>query len=410
MSGNLKINTVTVLGASGSMGVNVSAIFASFGKAKVYMLSRTKNEKSILKAIKSIRCESIKSRLILADYSELDKCISESDLVFDSTIEDLSIKMDINSKVINYLKKDAIYVTGTSGLAITKMAEAMTDDIRERYFGMHFFNPPYSVTLCELIKTKYTNEKIFSEIQDYLTNVLNRTVVIVKDSPAFLANRIGFHFINKAIQYAEQYKEEGGIDYIESILGVFTGRAMSPCMTADFVGLDVHKAIMDNLLNNTNDYANKLFTTPDYINKLISNNKLGKKTGEGLFKQVCYEDGIKKTLVYDIKTDSYREKRKYYFDFATKMNAYIKNGDYKLAFDELLNNKSKEALICKEFLKEYVDYSLYVAKEVCDELSYVDDAMATGFNWCPPLVMSNLLFGTNYKTKYDFRSYFKAGK
>ncbi len=410
MSGNLKINTVTVLGASGSMGVNVSAIFASFGKAKVYMLSRTKNEKSVLKAIKSIRCESIKSRLILADYSELERCISESDLVFDSTIEDISIKMDINSKVIKFLKKDAIYVTGTSGLAITKMSETMPENIRERYFGMHFFNPPYSVTLCELIKTKYTNEKIFSEIQDYLTNVLNRTVVIVKDAPAFLANRIGFYFINKAIQFADQYKEEGGIDYIESILGVFTGRAMSPCMTADFVGLDVHKAIMDNLLNNTNDYANKLFTTPEYINKLISNNNLGKKTGEGLFKQVCYEDGTKKTLVYDIKTDSYREKRKFYFDFATKMNAYIKNGDYKLAFDELLNNKSKEALICKEFLKEYVDYSLYVANEVCDELSYVDDAMATGFNWCPPLVMSNLLFGTNYKTKYDFRSYFKAGK
>lgn len=410
MSGNLKINTVTILGASGSMGVNVSAIFASFGNAKVYMLSRTKNEKSVSKAIKSIRCESIKSRLILADYSELEKCISESDLVFDSTIEDISIKMDINSKVIKYLKKDAIYVTGTSGLAITKMAEAMPENIRERYFGMHFFNPPYSVTLCELIKTKFTNEKLFTEIQEYLTNVLNRTVVIVKDAPAFLANRIGFHFINKAIQYADQYKDEGGIDYIESILGVFTGRAMSPCMTADFVGLDVHKAIMDNLLNNTNDYANALFTTPEYINKLISNNKLGKKIGEGLFKQVCYEDGTKKTLVYDIKTDSYREKRKFYFDFATKMNAYIKNGDYKLAFDELLNNNSKEALICKEFLKEYVDYSLYVANEVCDELSYVDDAMATGFNWCPPLVMSNLLFGTNYKTKYDFRSYFKAGK
>ena len=406
----MNIRTVTVLGASGSMGVNVSAIFASFGNAKVYMLSRTKNEKSILKAIKSIRCGSIKSRLILADYSELEKCISESDLVFDSTIEDISIKIDINSKVIKYLKNDAIYVTGTSGLAITKMADAMPEDIREKYFGMHFFNPPYSVTLCELIKTKYTNATIFSEIQDYLTNVLNRTVVIVKDAPAFLANRIGFHFINKAIQYADQYKDEGGIDFIESILGVFTGRAMSPCMTADFVGLDVHKAIMDNLLNNTNDYANELFTTPEYINKLISNNKLGKKTGEGLFKQVCYEDGTKKTLVYDIKTDSYREKRKFYFDFATKMNAYIKNGDYKLAFDELLNNNSKEALICKEFLKEYVDYSLYVANEVCDELSYVDDAMATGFNWCPPLVMSNLLFGTNYKTKYDFRSYFKAGK
>lgn len=406
----MEIRTVTVLGASGNMGVNVSAIFASFGNAKVYMLSRTKNEKSILKSIKSIRCDSIKSKLFLADYSELAKCLSESDLVFDSTIEDLFIKKDINAKVIKYLKKDAIYVTGTSGLSITEMANDMPIEIRKRYFGMHFFNPPYSVTLCELIKTKYTDDVIIKKIGKYLTNILHRTVVLVKDSPAFLANRIGFHFINKALQYAEKYKNEGGIDYIESILGVFTGRTMTPCMTADFVGLDVHKAIMNNLFENTNDYANAIFKVPSYVLDLISANKLGKKSGEGLFKQVFYDDGSVKSLVFDIKNGNYRERRTYYLDFAKKMNEYIKNGDYDLAFESLINDNSKEALICKEFLKEYVDYSLYVVNEVCDNISYVDDAMATGFNWCPPLLIANLLFKGNYKTNYDYRSYFKAGK
>ena len=213
-----------------------------------------------------------------------------------------------------------------------------------------------------------------------------------------------------ALKYAGYYKNSGGIDFIDSILGPFTGRAMTPCATVDFVGLDVHKAVVDNLYNNTNDYMKDTFALPDYVEKLIEEGRLGKKTGVGLFKDELTEEGKKLKYVYDIKTGRYVLMRKYVFLFADEMNKHLKNGDYDLMFKSLIENQANEARICKKFLKEYIDYSIFVGKEVCTDIKYVDDAMATGFNWCPPLALSNALFGTNYPTKYDFRRFFKAVK
>lgn len=256
----------------------------------------------------------------------------------------------------------------------------------------------------------YSLDKDVRSLKEYLENALLRTVVVCKDKPAFLANRIGFQFINRALQLAAEKADIGGIDYIDAIFGTFTGRLMAPCNTADFVGLDVHKAIVDNLQKNTNDFMNASFFIPKYVQTLIDEGKLGRKAKSGLFKLQINEDGSKIPLVYDINTKKYRVKNKYSFDFANKMREYFQNGDYQFAFDILRNDVSEEGLICKKLLKEYIDYSLFVVKEVCDDISYVDDAMAMGFNWCPPLSLSNILFETNYPAKYDFRSFFKVGK
>ena len=404
------IKTVTVLGASGTMGSNISAIFASFGNAKVYMLDMEKPEKAVDKAVKSVRAESIRKNLIPADYSMLEECIKESDLVFESVVENLDIKKEVTKKAVQFLKDDAYFCTGTSGLSINEIAKCLDEKDRSCYFGVHFFNPPYNMVLCELIKSDYSKPEDVSFLKEYLTNKLFRAVVVCKDRPAFLANRIGFQFINAALQLAEEYKDNGGIDYIDAIFGTFTGRVMAPCATADFVGLDVHKAIIDNLYANSNDYEHKSYVLPKYITDLISEKKLGRKSGEGLFKLQLNEDGSKTILVYDILKNSYREKNKYSFEFANKMKAYLHNGDYVEAFLTLKNDNSLEGKICKDLLKRYVEYALFVGKEVAEDISYIDDAMATGFNWCPPLAMSNVLFGTNYPTKYDFRSFFKAVK
>lgn len=406
----MNIKTVTVIGAGGVMGSNISAIFASFGNAKVYMLDIEKPVLAVDRAVKSVRAESIRNNLIPADFSMLEQCIKESDLVFESVVERIDVKKDVANKCAPYLKKNAFLCTGTSGLSITEIANSLPDDLKERYFGVHFFNPPYSMPLCELIKTDYSSNNDIDSLKEYLTNVLFRTVVVCKDKPAFLANRIGFQFINRALQLAEENKDSGGLDYIDAIFGAFTGRLMAPCNTADFVGLDVHKAIVDNLLKNTNDHSHDSFILPQYVSDLISEGKLGRKAKAGLFKLQINEDATKVPPVYDLLTKEYRVKNKYKFNFAEQMKAHLQNGDYELAFNVLKNDNSKEGLICKQLLKEYVDYSLFVGKEVCDDLSYVDDAMATGFNWCPPLVLSNILFGTNYQTKYDYRSFFKAVK
>ena len=406
------IKTITVIGANGTMGMNACAMFASFGNAKVYMISRDiqKSRNAIEKAIKAVRAESIRDNLIPCDYSSFEKCVSESDLVFESVAEDLKIKKEITSQIGKYAREDTIIATGTSGLSINEISKALPDDIRHNYFGMHFFNPPYSMPLLELVPNDEASQDQISTLIDYLDKVLLRNVVVSKDKPAFVANRIGFQFLNMALQYAEKYKEKGGIDYIDAIFGTFTGRAMTPCATVDFVGLDVHKAIVDNLLENTVDYENKTFVLPNYVQNLISQGRLGKKTGIGLFKTEIDESGAKHKYVFDIKTGKYVLVRKYDIVFANRMNLFLKNGDYDLAFDALKTDRSEEAAICREFLKTYIDYSMFVGKEVCTSVKYVDDAMATGFNWCPPLALSNALFGTNYPTKYDYRSFFKAVK
>lgn len=432
-----EIKTVTVVGANGTMGTNVSGIFASFGNAKVYMVSRDikKSEAAAERACRSVRADSIRNNLVPADYSMLDECISSSDLVFESTAEKLDVKLEITKKIAASMNAGAVACTGTSGLSITALSECFPPDIRKNYFGMHLFNPPYSMTLCEFTPTKYTDRAVFEEIKLYLKDTLFRTVVEVKDSPAFLANRIGFQFINEAFQYADRYKDNGGIDYIDAILGPFTGRVMAPLATADFVGLDVHKAIIDNLFENTNDYAHNTFVLPDYLKVLIDSGRLGRKTGIGVYKTEIQESGFKHRTVYDIETGSYREIMNYVFPFAERIKAYLKIGEYEKAFAHLINNKSLEAAICLEFLLKYIVYSLNTTEYVGYDISSADDVMAAGFNWCPPMAMikafssvtdieqlirertdrsvienvdlSSLLAKVK-PSKYDYRPYFKS--
>lgn len=433
----MNIKTVTVVGANGTMGANISAIFASFGNAKVYMVSRDieKSKKAAAKAARSVRAEVILKNLVPADYSMLAECVAESDLVFESTAENLEIKKNITRQIADNLKKDAVACSGTSGLSITTLADCLYEEQKSRYFGVHMFNPPYNMTLCELIATKYSDNQIKNELKDYLTNILIRTVVETKDTPAFLANRIGFQFINEAMQYAEKYKDNGGIDYIDAILGSFTGRSMAPLATADFVGLDVHKAIVDNVYHNSDDYANDTFILPKFAQKLIDEGKLGRKTGSGLFQMEVYEEKQKRLMVYDINTGTFREKNKYVFPFAESMKKYISDGDYTHAFESLINNKSLEAEICLHFLLNYIVYSLVTIESVAYDVQSADAAMATGFNWCPPLAMLDALTNVTEvkslikehldrvvltqidvdklmadvpKSKYDYRLFFKS--
>lgn len=433
----LNIKTVTVLGANGTMGTNVSAIFASFGGAKVYMVSRDleKSKAAVLRAGKTVKADSIAANLIPADYSMLEACVKESDFVFESAAENLEIKKDLHGRVAKALKPGAITSTGSSGLSIKTLAECYPENLRDMFFGVHFFNPPYQLTLCELMASPYSNQAVYADLKAYLANTLYRTVAESKDFPAFLGNRIGFYFINEALIYAERYQDQGGVDYIDAILGSFTGRSMAPITTADFVGLDVHKAIVDNIYELTNDYVHDMFVLPAYVQKLIDEKKLGRKSGDGLYKLEKLEDGTKRHLVYDIKTGALREAAKYNFPFAAQMKALFKDGNYDDAFRVLINDESQEAQLCLGFLLRYIVYSLYIAENVGFELPVADDVMATGFTWCPPFAMMEALarvcdlgqlmkaklapevigaididaiLAMNIKSKYDYRTYFKA--
>jgi len=434
----MNIRTVTVIGVTGIMGANVAGIFASFGNAKVYCLGRNieKVKKTIPRIVKSVKADAIAKNLIPADFSMLEQCVAESDLVFESSSEDITIKIDIARQVGKTLQPHAVSCTGTSGLSITEIANCYPEKLRGHFFGVHMFNPPYSMPLCELTPTIYSDKNMQTELAEYLETKLYRTVVEVKDSPAFLGNRIGFQFINEALQYAEKFKDNGGIDYIDAILGSFTGRVMAPLVTSDFVGLDVHKAIVDNIYEKTNDYAHNTFVLPDFVKKLVDEKKLGRKSGGGLYQLVKYDDGLRRQTVLDINTGLYRDVIPYVFPFAENMKTYLAEGDYQKAFEHLVNYHSLEAKICRYFLLNYIVYSLYATKEVGDTIEAADDVMATGFNWCPPLAMYQALSAVTdmpslirenlpdvcrkvdidellaevKPSKYDYRIYFKSGR
>ena len=434
----MEIKTVTVIGATGTMGANVAGIFASFGNAKVYCVGRNieKVKNTIPRIVKSVKADAIAKNLLPADFSMLEECVVESDLIFESSVENIHIKTEIAKRVAKVLKETAVSCTGTSGLSITSLAECYPEELRSHFFGVHMFNPPYNMSLCEFIPTKYSDKQTAEELEVYLEKKLYRTVVEVKDSPAFLGNRIGFQFINEALQYAEKYKDNGGIDYIDAILGSFTGRTMAPLTTSDFVGLDVHKAIVDNLYENTNDYAHETFVLPEFVENLVSEKRLGRKKGVGLYQLVRYESGLKRHTVLDIGTGLYRDEFSYVFPFADKMKKYIAEGDYQKAFDGLVNNQALEAEICRHFLLNYIVYSLYATKEVGYTIEAADDVMATGFKWCPPLAMFHAfnavtdvptlmraalpdvcdkvdldgLLEEIKPSKYDYRLYFKSGR
>lgn len=438
------ISTVTIVGANGTMGRNIAAIFASFGNANVYLVSRSleKSNKAKESAYQSVRAESVKCRMVPADYNQLEECVAKSDLIFEACAENWSVKENTHRMISGVLKNlpidsatSKVICSGTSGLSITSLAELYDEPLRSHVVGMHFFNPPYQMTLCELTPTVYTNRELFKEIHNYTEKVLLRTTVEVKDSPAFLGNRIGFQFINEAMQLAEKYKYNGGIDYIDAILGPFTGRAMAPLVTANFVGLDVHKAIVDNLYENTHDFSHDSFILPNYVENLVNDGKVGRKAGAGLYKTVMHDSGAKIHQVYDIENGYYRETMKYTFPFVEQMVALLQMGDYENAFRVLERNHSVEAELCLCELLRYVLYSLSATEDVGYDIHSADDVMAAGFNWCPPLAMIEALGGKEHfkdlckerisdnwlsvdtqdhllnrveKSKYDFRRFVKA--
>lgn len=420
----MEIKNVVVIGASGAVGKAVSAIFASFGDAKVSMLCRNpnKNKNLLEESSMSVKALTVSDNLELKSLDALEECVSEADLVFESVSEDMEIKKEIHSRINKSASEKCIISTGTSGLSIDELAKCYDENKKKNFLGIHFFNPPYSLLLCEVIPSKYNDKTLVKEVKEYLETKLLRDVVIVKNEPAFLANRIGFMFLNEALQYAEKYKEYGGIDYIDYVLGKYTGRNMNPIETVDFVGLDVHKAIVDNVYKNSKDKDS--FKLPKYVDELIKKGNIGVKVNNGFYKK---ENG--KKLVYDISTGEYRETIKYNFYYLNNVLNNYKKARYKEGIDIIKNDNSQECKICMYFMLKYIVYSIETCRLLCDDISYCDSAMANGFNWLPPLALIELLGGvdevkelckkylgkdyskvlTNIpKSKFDYRKFIKA--
>ncbi|MCX7998645.1 MAG: 3-hydroxyacyl-CoA dehydrogenase family protein [Leptospiraceae bacterium] len=390
------IKVVTVVGANGSMGSGSAGIIAAFGEAKVYMLARDleKAKKGIEDAIASVRTDTIRKRLIPGTYeSDLAKAISESDWVLEAVAESYEVKEPLNHEISKHRRPGTIVSTVSSGLSVEKLSQAFDEEGQKFYYGTHFFNPPYKMILCELVTHKANDPKITKKFAQYLEEVLGRVVVYTNDTPAFAGNRIGFQLMNEIAQFAEKYADKGGIALMDEIMGRFTGRVMTPLATVDFVGLDVHKAIVDNIYNNTNDHAHETFKLPTFMQKLIEEGKLGMKTEQGLTKRVKIADGKREKFVYNIITGSYDPYPKLEIPFVKEASRKIQNSDYRGAMEVIKNSQGFEAELCRYFIARYISYSLSMVGEVVPTKEDSDKAMGFGFNWVPASAFVDFLGG-----------------
>ncbi|MBD3280596.1 3-hydroxyacyl-CoA dehydrogenase family protein [Candidatus Dojkabacteria bacterium] len=394
---NLKINKVVVFGANGNVGAQCAAIIAGFGGAQIYMLSRSKEKsrQGISKACQSIRSDVIKSQMIPGSYNkDLKKALQEADWVLETVSENYSTKRKINEMISSVPKRDRIISTVTSGLSINELSKSLSKEDQKKYFGTHFFNPPYKMLLCELIPNQNSNKKVLTFLREYLEKTLHRRVIIVKDSPAFVANRIGFQFLNEAALFAQKYKDKNGVSYIDYILGSFTGRSMTPLNTINYVGLDVHQAIVDNIYMNSTDDLRNLFKTPEFINDLIKDTSLGLKSGQGIYKY----DKDHGFLPYSIKNKDYEKAPNYDFQIVYQMKDSIRYGLYKEAFRQLLKANDPVANDIKHFIARYISYSFSLVGNTVKNYKDIDIAMSYGFGWAPPSSYIELLGGLKETT------------
>jgi 3-hydroxyacyl-CoA dehydrogenase len=224
--------------------------------------------------------------ILQANYEEHLALLGECDLVIEAIAERMDWKLDLYQKIAPALAPHAIVASNTSGLSITKLSEVLPEEIRPRFCGIHFFNPPRYMALVELIPTPATRPEILDQLESFVTSALGKGVVRAKDTPNFIANRAGIAGMLATIHEAQQFGLT--FDVVDDLTGKKLGRASSGTFrTADVVGLDTMAHVIKTLQDNLQDdpfYAS--YATPPVLKALIEKGALGQKTGAGFYKKV----------------------------------------------------------------------------------------------------------------------------
>lgn len=221
-----------------------------------------------------------------ANYEEHLDLLKDCDLIIEAIAERMDWKLDLYKKIAPAVAKHAIVASNTSGLSITKLSQVLPDSIKPRFCGIHFFNPPRYMALVELIDTPTTDDKVLDELEDFVTTALGKAVVRARDTPNFIANRVGIAGMLATMIEADKY----GLTYdvVDDLTGKKLGRASSGTFrTADVVGLDTMAHVIKTLqVNLKDDPFFPSYGTPPVVAKLIEQGALGQKTGGGFFKKV----------------------------------------------------------------------------------------------------------------------------
>lgn len=379
----LRIRKAAVLGA-GVMGAQIAAHLSNAGVETVlFDLPAKDGPKSgiALKAIANLQKlspapladKNVAATIIPANYDEHLDHLKDVDLVIEAIAERMDWKLDLYKKIASHLSPTAVIASNTSGLSINGLAEALPEEMRHRFSGVHFFNPPRYMHLVELIPTKLTDKNVLEGLEAFLTTALGKGVVIAKDTPNFIGNRIGVFSMLATMHHTQQFGL--GFDTVDALTGPAVGRPKSATYrTADVVGLDtmahVIKTMADTLAD---DPWHEYFKAPVWLSALIDKGALGQKTGAGFYRKAG-----KDIVVLDVAKQDYRPSEQKASD---EVAAILAIKDPAEKFGKLRASNDPQAQFLWATFRDLFHYSAYHLADIADTARDVDFAIRWGYGW-----------------------------
>jgi 3-hydroxyacyl-CoA dehydrogenase len=395
-----KIEKAVVLGA-GTMGARIAAHFANAGLPCVLLdivppdlkpdappSERNRIVRAGLEAARKSKpaaffTASLADKISLGNFEDdLARC-GEADWIVEVVAENLEIKRQLLSRVVQFRKPGAIVTTNTSGLPVRLIAEGMPEEFQQHWAGTHFFNPPRYLKLVEVIPGPSTSADVLETLSDFCDRRLGKGVVVAKDTPNFIANRIGTFSMLNALRLMSSLGMT--IEEVDACTGPAVGWPKSATFrTADIVGLDVLIHVVRNIYESVpNDESREIYKVPAFVEEMARRGWLGEKTGQGFYKRVKGE-GEKEILTLDLNTMDYRPRQKARFA-SLEMGKTIEDTRERLRalVGPLLEGQKGDK--AQQFLWGALsEMCLYAARrvpEISDHIIDVDRAMRWGFAW-----------------------------
>ena len=314
----------------------------------------------------------------VGNFDDDMKKLRECDWVIEVVVEKMEIKKSLFSeKVAPNLKEGAILSTNTSGLSVNEMAESLPEQVRKNFLITHFFNPPRYMRLLEIVPNKFTDPEVVRFMAGFIEKRLGKGIVFAKDTPNFIANRIGVYSICNSMRH--MIEMELTVEDVDAVAGPATARPKSAIFrTADLVGLDTLQHVADNAYETlVKDEQREVFRLPAFISEMVKKGLLGKKSDHGFFKKEKGEDGSK-YFYYDYKTGEYALSVRPKFASAEAAKPIDDPGKRLQA---VLSGADKGALFAWKNLRDTLIYTFNRVPEIADDIVNIDNAMKWGFNW-----------------------------
>jgi 3-hydroxyacyl-CoA dehydrogenase len=399
---NRTIRRVAVLG-SGIMGSRIAAHFANIGvdvllldivpkeptdaeKAKGLttdnpaVRNRIVNDafQTMLKASPaSLYSPKFADRIKLGNFDDNLKEIATYDWVIEVVVERLDIKRSVYERIEQFRKPGTLITSNTSGIPMHLLTEGRSEDFRRNFCGTHFFNPPRYLRLLEIIPGPDTDPAVVDFLMNYGDLYLGKTTVLCKDTPGFIANRLGIQSLIQTIRVAEELGLT--VEEVDKLTGPVVGRPKSGTFRlSDVVGLDTTVNVASNLVKMEHDESRSSFELPASVQKLMENKWLGDKTGQGYYKKTKDEKGQTLILALDLKTFDYKPSEKVKFATLESTKAI---DNLKKRFPVLIGGKDKAGDFYRQTFADGFRYASYRIPEISDELYRIDAAITAGFGW-----------------------------